>query len=312
MKRKVQLPVLLAAGLLFGLAAGELLYRYAEFRILAGRISGRGRLVAIASGKGIYETDPGGGNDLSAGDLVVLENLKCAARKETVDAAQIDREIGLIEAQFGGDKLFRNALRSDHLSISALREKVTSQLRGIAWLEKQVRAGSAATEEKTRQYYEANRDSFTQPVRFRAAHLFLAAHTETPPEVVEEKDESIAALSKRLSEGETLSQLVAEASEDEATKSRGGDLDYFAESRTPPEFIAEIKKLRVGETSKPFRSHLGFHIAELTETKDARLLSYEEARPEILVALGNARRGARIHQIAQDLSRSDYSRPNYH
>jgi parvulin-like peptidyl-prolyl isomerase len=310
MKRRVQLPVLLAAALLFGLAAGELLYRFAGFRNLAGRISGRGHLIAIASGKGIYETDAGGQNDLSVGDVVVLENLKRAARKETVDAAQIDRGIGLIEAQFGGDKLFRNALRSDRLSNSALREKVTTQLRGLAWLEKQVRAASAATEEETRQYYEAHRDSFTQPVRFRAAHLFLAAHAETPPEVVAEKDESIAALSNRISEGETLSQLVAEASEDEATKSRGGDLDYFAESRTPPEFIAEIKKLRIGEISKPFRSHLGFHIAELTDTKDARLLSYEEARPEISIELGNARRAARIHQIAQDLSRSDYSRPN--
>jgi parvulin-like peptidyl-prolyl isomerase len=117
-------------------------------------------------------------------------------------------------------------------------------------------------------------------------------------------------LATRLSQGEPLSQLAAETSEDEASKPRGGDLGYFAESRTPPEFIAEIKKLRPGEMSKPFRSPLGFHIAQLTDTKETRLLTFDEARPEILIALANDRRADSIRQITQDLSRSDYLRPN--
>jgi foldase protein PrsA len=108
-----------------------------------------------------------------------------------------------------------------------------------------------------------------------------------------------------LSKGETLSALATEASEDEASKLRGGDLGYFSETRMPPEFIAEIKKLRVAETSKPFRSHLGFHIARVTETKAAHLLTFDEARPEIGVALGNERRANRVDQIAKMLAGTD-------
>jgi parvulin-like peptidyl-prolyl isomerase len=311
MNRRLRLPVLVVAALFLGLAASELLYRSAAFRDLAGRFSGRGHLIAIANGKGIYETDLGGEEEPSAGELVVLENLRAVTANEAVDPAQVEREIALFEAQFGNDKAFRNALRGDRLSISALREKVTGQLRGLTWLEEQVRTASPAPEKECRQFYDAHHELFTQPVRFRATHLFLAAHAETPPEIAKEKEQAIAALATRLSQGEPLSQLAAEASEDEASKPRGGDLGYFSEARMAPEFIAKIKKLRVGETTKPFRSHLGLHIARLTDIKDARLLTFDESRPEISVVLANARRADKVRQITKDLSRSSYSRPNY-
>ena len=75
-----------------------------------------------------------------------------------------------------------------------------------------------------------------------------------------------------------------------------------------PEFIAEIRKLPLGKVSKPFRSHLGFHLAQVTELKAARSLSFDEARPEITFALTNERRALQAETIAQTLSRADYIR----
>ena len=214
MKQSARLSVLMVAALLLGFGASELLYRSAAFRDLAGRLAGRGRLVAIANEKGIYETDLGGGDEPSAADLIVLENLRRESAYETIGPARIDREIALFEAQFGDDKAFRKALRSNGVTVSFLREKVTSQLRGLDWLEKQIRPASTVSEQECRQFYDAHRDWFTQPLRFRASHVFLAAHAETLPEVVEEKERTIATLATRLSKRETLSQLAAEVSGD--------------------------------------------------------------------------------------------------
>ena len=301
----MRLIVLVVAALLLGLAASEMLCRSAAFRDLAGRLAGRGYLVAITNQKGIYETDLGGDDEPSAADLIALENLRRAATNETIPQARIDREIDLLKAQFGTDKTFEKALREGGPTVSFLREKVADQLRGLDWLEKQVRALTMPGEQECRQFYDAHRDLFMQPARYRVSHVFLAAHGETPPEDVEEKGRAIAVLATRLAQGETLSELAAEASEDEASKPRGGDLGYFSEIRMPPEFLAEIKKLRVSETSKPFRSHLGFHIAQLTEIKPAHLLSFDEARPEISLALANDRRAARVNDLAQNFSRPE-------
>jgi parvulin-like peptidyl-prolyl isomerase len=229
--------------LLAGLIASELLCRSAAFRDLAGRRLGRGHLVAIANGKGIYETDLGGDEKITASELIVTENLRRAAAQEIIDPARIDRELALLKAQFGNDKAFANASRTNGFSLSSLREKIATQLRGLQWLEKQIASATTVAEQEYRQFYEAHRDSFMQPIRFRASHLFLAAHAETPPEVVAEKETAIAALSERLAKGEAISQLAAEASEDEATKSHGGDLSFFSESRMAPEFFAEVQKL---------------------------------------------------------------------
>jgi foldase protein PrsA len=304
MNRSSRLTFSLVVAIVLGLAASELLIRSFAFRDLAGRLARREHLVAITQGKGIYETDLGD-DEPSAAELVVLEKLRHAAESEGVAPAAVDREIALIEAQFGKDKSFRKELRVDGLSISALRDKVTNQLRGVAWLEKQVRPATAVTEQECREFYGAHRDLFAQPVRFRASHLFLAAHTETPSEAIVEKERAIAAFATRLSKGETLASLAMDASEDEASKPRGGDLGYFSEARTPPELISEIKKLRVGEISKPFRSHLGFHIAQVTESRQADLLTFVEARPEISVALANQRRANRVDQIAKTLIGTD-------
>jgi parvulin-like peptidyl-prolyl isomerase len=309
MRTKLRLTGLVVLALLAGLIASELLCRSAAFRELAGRLSRRGHLIAIANGKGIYEADLGGDGQVAAFELIIAENLRRAAAQEIIDPARIDRQLALLRAQFANDNAFTNARRANGFSLSSLREKIATHLRGLQWLEKQIAPVTLVPEQECRQFYEAHRDSFTQPIRFRASHLFLAAHAETPPEVVEEKKIAIAALAERLGHGETISQLAAEASEDEATKSRGGDLGFFSESRIVPKFFAQIQKLHVGETSKLFRSQLGFHIAQVTDIKAAHLLGFEEARPEISLLFANERRALQADRLAQTLSRANKFQP---
>lgn len=284
-----------------GLIASELLCRSTSFRDAVGRLAGRRHLVTITNGKGIYETDLE--EEVTTSDLVISENLRRVASKESIDPARIDREISLLKAEFGQEKAFTKVLYSSGLSLLSLREKIGEQLRGVDWLEKQIGSEIAVPEQACRRFYETHSELFTQPVRYRASHLFLAAHAETPPEAIEEKAKAIDALALRLSRGEAFSQLVVETSEDEATKSRGGDLGFFSEARMAPEFFAELTKLRPGETSKPFRSHLGFHIVRLDAMKPARLLGFEEVRAEILAAMANEQRASLADRFAKNLSR---------
>jgi parvulin-like peptidyl-prolyl isomerase len=284
-----------------GAGAGELLCRWPAFRDLAGRVTHRGGLIRIVNGTGIYETDLGGEQQVSESDAVLAENLPHAAAAGKVNSSRVEDRFAVLFDQFADQKKFEAALRSAGLTESAVRERLEEQLREVDWLEKQIAATAPVTEPECRSFYDAHPELFRQPVRYRVSHLFLASHAETPPDVVEEKEKIIAALEARLKKGERLSDL-AELSEDEATKSRGGDLGYFSETRVPAEFMAEIKKLRAGETSKPFRSHLGFHIAQLTEIRPARVLSFEEARAEILSTLANGRRATSVARIAREIS----------
>ena len=171
-------------------------------------------------------------------------------------------------------------------------------------------AEPAISDAACRNFYDTHRDFFQQPARFRVSHVFLAAHSETPPEDVEAKAKAIEALVMRVAGGEALSKLAAEASEDEASKARGGDLGFFSAARMPPEFFTEVEKLQAGEVSKPFRTHLGFHIVQLTDLKPSRLVPFEEARGDISGALANERRVQITARLAESLTKADYLRQN--
>jgi len=299
---------LIAAASFSGVFCSELLCRSTTFRDAAGRLFGRGRLVALTDGRGFSEKDLDDDGFLTSSDLIAMENLRRAARHESLDAAGIDRELSLLRAQFGDEKEFLRRVFANGISISFLRERIADQLRSLQWLEKQIAAESGATDNECRDFYETHRALFTQPVRFHASHLFLAAPDETPPEIVEAKGKVIEALAVRLERGETLPQLAAEASEDEATKSRGGDLGFFSSARMAPEFFAEIEKLAAGRRSKPFRSHLGFHIVELAEIRPARALSFDEVHGEVSLALANERRVLLAERLADMLTNATSAR----
>jgi len=299
---------LIAAASLSGVYGSELLCRSIAFRDVAGRFFGRGHLMALAERAGVYEKDLENGDFSTVSDLVAVENLRRVARREAPNSARVDEELSLLRAQFNDDTVFLRRAHSNGFSISFLRERIADQLRSLQWLEKQISLATGPTEKECRDFYETHRALFAQPVRFRASHLFLAAPADTPPEVVQAKQEMIDALAVRLQRGETLAQLAAEASEDEATKCRGGDLGFFSSARMAPEFVEAVEKLAVGWRSDPFRSHLGFHIVEVTEIKPARVLGFDDARPEISLALANERRALIAKRLADMFGTARYAR----
>jgi parvulin-like peptidyl-prolyl isomerase len=299
------------AAILVGLAgwgAAELLCQWAAFRDAVGNISGRGHVVAIANGTGFYRKELDGQEIASVRDLVLAANLRRAAGREEIRRESVDREMSLLRAQFGDEKKFATALSSVGLSDALLRASVEERLRALQWLEKEIAGQAPITEQERRDFYNTHSRRFVQPARVRAAHLFLAAHAETPPEIVEANRTEIDALAARLAKGEDFSQLAAANSEDETTKARGGDLGFLSASRTPPEFFAEVAKLQAGRLNKPFRSHLGFHLIRMIAQKPARLMSFEEAREEISLAIVNQRRADTVARLEQNLSAASYLR----
>ena len=306
MKRAAFALLLVAGACAAGLACSELLYRWPTAREAIGRAFGRGELVAIVDGAAIYDSDVPESGD--AAQLIVAANLARESRGEQVRSDAIEREIEMLRHQFGNEQVFDSELEASGLSVDTLRERVTTHLRGQQWIEKQIAPELTVSEEEAREFYESHAARFQQPERYRVSHLFLAAPAATPPELIQAKSEAAKALSKRLSKGEDFALLIAEASEDEATKDRGGDLGFFAAARMPPEFIAEIQKLRPGKPGAPVRLPLGFHVFQLSDTRPARQMPFEEVRGEIALQLANAKRVEAIDRLRARLTTAEFAR----
>ena len=338
MKPRLLITLSITGACAAGVVCGELLLRLPAFRNATGILFKRGHLLALAQGQGIYEADLrralaewryANGIDekdrqeedagsvkkvttvttLQENEQQVLTRLisdsaaQCLAADEKISKVEVDGELKLLREQFRDEKAWRAALRASGFSVRSLRRNIVEDLRAREWIEQQMIWQSDATEAECRDFYDTRPQNFRQRARFRASHLFLAAPPETPPAVVESKQKVIEALADRIKHGEKLGELAAVASEDEATKTRGGDLGFFSEYRMPPDFFSAVVKMHVGEISQPIRTRLGFHIIELTDFKPARQMNFEEVRSEIRLAIENEKRRAALQALTADLLR---------
>jgi parvulin-like peptidyl-prolyl isomerase len=288
-----------------GWAASALICQSPVCRDLIGRAFGRGPLLATTAGIGIYEADVRDGLDAA----IVERNIDGKSRAERVPVAEVARALDLLRSEFADERIFAKAVAGAGLTTSSLQAAVTTNLRGRHWMEKQIAPTLHVSAEECRSAYDAQRARFVLPPRYRARHLFIAAPTGTPDELVEERQRAMQLIATRLAHGEDFANLASEMSEDEATKLNGGDLHFFSAWRMPPGFIAEVEKLQIGQISAPIRSHLGFHIVQLTDAKPRTELSFEQVRGEIAAALADDRRMSSVARLVTQLREADFIAP---
>ncbi len=313
--------LLAAVAIALGVGTAEYLSGNFSFRRGLGHVVRRGDLVTLVDRRGIYDNDverawqaelfangadpqeiePAIAKEQERGALERLRaeaRVTVAARSDSIPDAAVRREMDLLRDQFRDEKTWAAVLRNASTSPWVLRLAVVENLRDRAWIEKQIASQILPNESECRRYFEKHGAEFQAPPRLRASQLFLAAPDGYPAEVIETRRALIDRLSKRLANGEAFPALVAEFSEDEATKKRGGDLGYFAQTRMLPAVWEAASKLHPGEISAPVRSRLGFHILRLTESLPPHALTFEEARPEIVSTLENRKRLAAVTKLS--------------
>lgn len=77
----------------------------------------------------------------------------------------------------------------------------------------------------------------------------------------------IERLYSRLQEGESFTELAKELSDDPASGSEGGDLNWTSPGQMVPEFEQEMERTPVGDLSAPFESRFGWHILQVQDRR---------------------------------------------
>ncbi len=282
--------VLAMVALTAGALAGEFLSKIAGAHKFAGWTFRRGDLVAMFHHRGIFDRE-----------LVADEVLQVSAAHEWVKKGELDRALFALRGQFDGDRKFAAALRANGIWRWQVRKMIADVFRGQEWLEERIALQIHVSSDEARGYFDQYQPDFIQPARLRARHIFLAAPQGS--DVIETKRAAMQEIMARLQQGEDFASLAAELSEDEATKARGGDLGFFAGDRVPPEFWSAIEDLPANGPVTLVQSHLGFHAVQVLETRPPRVITFEEARPEIEQLLADDKRAAAVAEMRDQLAR---------
>ena len=286
-----------------------------------GMRCGRGALIALSEGAGLYQSDvdrakaesndrspdseggeaePGEKDRSFFTNLAVNLEVEGMAQDESVENNVVQRQLDITRFQFS-PPAWLTTLRSNELSDRSLRCVVWKNLGARSWIEAKIQAGLAVRPEECVAFYNAHPDAYAQPLRIRASHIFFAAPPGSSPELIEQKRVAAQAVCGRLGRGEKFADLATN-SEDEASRKCGGDLNFFSESRIPADFWAAIKTRRAGDAPGLIQTKLGFHIVQVTDARPSRTMPFEDAGPSIVARLENEKRSALITSLTGELA----------
>jgi len=151
-------------------------------------------------------------------------------------------------------------------------KKMTEQILVQALIEREILNKVKVNDEEVLEYYEQNKDSFTEKEQVHLYNILL------------ETEEEAQNVLEQLKAGEDFSKIAIEKSTGPSA-AQGGDLGYLTKGTIIPEIEEVVFALEVEKLSEVLKTDFGFHILKITEKKPETIKAFEEVKEDILQTL---------------------------
>ncbi len=137
-----------------------------------------------------------------------------------------------------------------------------------------------ATDEQIKQIYDANATDFTNPQMVKFNHVFIDTRNLQEAERDQAKKRAEDAL-KELKSNQ-FKDVVVKYSDDTSSKYRGGDFGYLPRNDSQRQmlfgrdFFDKVFSLGPNQISGVIASNLGYHIVQITDKRDPKLLGLDD------------------------------------
>jgi peptidyl-prolyl cis-trans isomerase C len=147
------------------------------------------------------------------------------------------------------------------------------------YLRKIVVAGVTISDDDLKKYYKEHQNEFILPEQALVRHIFIGCETDAKAEERAKAREKAEKLLLRLQKGEDFARVALDASEDDTSARKGGELGYISTGKTNSEvFEKAVQALKVGEMSGVVETPFGYHIIRVDERREKRTVSFDEAK----------------------------------
>lgn len=191
----------------------------------------------------------------------VPEDYKLQLDKSLVLDQMISEKFLIQEAKYMG-------LEEDNDVLEQIK-KITEQILVQVLIEREILDKIKVNDEEVLEYYEQNKDSFTEKEQVYLYNILL------------ETEEEAQDVLEQLKAGGDFSEIAIEKSAGPSA-TQGGDLGYLTRGTIIPEIEEVVFALELEELSEVIKTDFGFHILKITEKKPETVKALEEVKEDII------------------------------
>jgi peptidyl-prolyl cis-trans isomerase D len=223
---------------------------------------------------------------------ILMEKLQAALTAwMTVSDADVQKEferrnqkVKLAVVSFPADKFREGIVASDadvakyfeeHKEEFRIPEK--RKIRFLTIDQEAIRQKVSVTGQQIERYYNENVDQFTTPEQVHAEHILLKTEGKDDAAVKKQAEQILA----QAKGGANFEDLAKKYSEDDASKAKGGDLDYFGRGQMVKEFDEAAFAAKPGDIVGPVKTQFGYHIIKVLDHRQAQTKPLSEVRSQI-------------------------------
>ncbi len=239
----------------------------------------------------------------SALNRMIDQEVLYQQRKELqlrADPEKVNKEIERIASEFPSKELFLNALSVQRLDMDMLKNSIAKKFIDDEFLRKKIAPTVKVSKDAVSRYYNSHLTQFEKPERFTIKHIYVAA-LATPPHSLKDASPATRKRAEKLQKmihedakkiidevhielktGGSFEALAKKYSEDTNSKDKGGLLGDVVPGTVFPEMAAWLPRLKVGETSDPIKTPLGYHIMKLEALVPKETVPLKDVESDIL------------------------------
>lgn len=225
-----------------------------------------------------------------------------------VDESQIDAYIRRIEQQHHlTHEQLRAELAREGLTFEDLRKRARQEVEKMMMLQQEVRSKVDVTPGEIKAYYRAHPEEFTvAKERYRLAQVLIAATSSASPEQQKAARAKAEVVRNRALAGDDFAALARQYSDDDS-KSKGGELGYFAPDELNETIFAAVRNVAPGRVSEVVHSKYGYHVIKVEEHEVPGVRPLREVSDQIRDKLANQQAKNRFKKwVNNDLTQKHY------
>jgi peptidylprolyl isomerase len=150
--------------------------------------------------------------------------------------------------------------------------------------------------------YESNKSRLVLPRKYHIAQIVLTVKQgATPAEDEEVHKKALSLRSQAVRPNADFAEIARKNSQDPQSAERGGDVGWLQEPNMIPVVRDAVSGMIESGISQPVRVTDGWHIMKLLAMKPAGPISLQDARPQIVAALRQARTQRLVRAYLDDM-----------